>query len=102
MLSSPIYRPLARRTWKSSISVELNNLPKPTLKTLSGNQSSARDRGISAEKLERKEAKTMTYTKPEVLIFGRATDVVRMQVKGEGQLETPEPTYSIPAYEADE
>ena len=44
----------------------------------------------------------MTYTKPELLLFGKATDVVRMQGKAEGQFETSEPTYTIPAYEADE
>jgi hypothetical protein len=44
----------------------------------------------------------MEYTKPEVLSFGQATDLVQMHTKGNGDLDTSEPTFSIPAYEADE
>jgi hypothetical protein len=44
----------------------------------------------------------MTYTKPEVLLLGWAIDAVQMNTKGGEKLDSPEPTYSTGAYEADE
>jgi hypothetical protein len=43
----------------------------------------------------------MTYTKPEVLLLGRAIDAVQLQVKGPGHQDIPG-SRSTGAYEADE
>jgi len=62
-----------------------------------------KDRSISAEEtLQGKEGKTMTYTKPELLLLGPAEGAVQTHGKGGNNLDSPVPTYSTAAYEIDE
>jgi len=44
----------------------------------------------------------MTYTKPEVLLLGRAVDAVQNQEKDGSHLDSAEPSYTSGAYEVDE
>jgi|HubBroStandDraft_6_1064221.scaffolds.fasta_scaffold6006417_1 hypothetical protein len=51
----------------------------------------------------RKEVKTMKYEKPEVVVLASAVESVRGAGKfQEGRLDSPAPSYTINAYEADE
>jgi hypothetical protein len=62
-----------------------------------------KDRSISAEKNSQgKEAKTMKYTKPEVLLLGPAVSAVQAHQKDGENLDSAAPTYSTAAYEVDE
>jgi hypothetical protein len=44
----------------------------------------------------------MKYSKPEVVLAGRASELVQKTTKGGDNMDSLEETYSPPAYEADE
>jgi len=57
---------------------------------------------VSAEKkLVRKEAATMNYMKPEMLLLGSAVEAVQMHTKGGEAIDAPN-SRTTGAYEADE